>query len=322
MENTTINSDKTIFHKYYYGGYREHIHAQKPKTKHPHRIVSFSLVEDKELVPKWIGVTGWQSKHLPPSEYFKHHRHYSGVCIKTAYFPAIDIDCEDPNLVQQILTTCYTHLGQGAMVRTRQGSNRLLLLYRTDIPFKKLPSVYFQRKYRQTSDGNYESYDKQQVDFLSIGSHCVLEGVHPSGNFYELINFTPAKDLLTATAVDMHCLQSELERMVDPILVENHPTHRKSSVHGKNIIDLDETYLIETINHGWITCADIIDNPEKYHGEHCRDPYEPNYKREESDKIGRIYTNRDRPCIHSFAHGWIEYMITDTRTARRIQENG
>jgi len=59
---------------------------------------------------------------------------------------------------------------------------------------------------------------------------------------------------------------------------------------------------------GEITVKEVLLHPEKYHGQTCRDPYEPDYG---SKTVAKIYSNQAEPMINSNAHGGITYRLLD-----------
>jgi hypothetical protein len=59
----------------------------------------------------------------------------------------------------------------------------------------------------------------------------------------------------------------------------------------------------------WVSVSAILDNPDRYHGQTCADPLDPEYRGDR--RIAQIYT-RDQstgPRIHSFAHGGATYLL-------------
>lgn len=55
-----------------------------------------------------------------------------------------------------------------------------------------------------------------------------------------------------------------------------------------------------------ITVKDILDNPNKYHEQCCKDPHEPDYV---TSTIAKIYSDQEKPVIFSFAHGGLTYHL-------------
>lgn len=65
-----------------------------------------------------------------------------------------------------------------------------------------------------------------------------------------------------------------------------------------------------------ISVSDILNNPEKYHGQPCRDPLEPDYRDGAITAI--IYSNQKTPVIHSQAHGGQSFRLLITPTNKEV----
>jgi hypothetical protein len=76
------------------------------------------------------------------------------------------------------------------------------------------------------------------------------------------------------------------------------------------VISLPPHHALELADGRWITVADILAEPEKYHGQHCSDPMEPEYA-PRSQHIAKIFAvgQREGPAIHSMAHGGLTYVL-------------
>ena len=71
---------------------------------------------------------------------------------------------------------------------------------------------------------------------------------------------------------------------------------------------LSGTFIIAMENGVELTVAEILSNPEKYHGQRCHDPLEPNYH--DDHRVGFIsLKNGGRPFIYSHAHGGARYHL-------------
>ncbi|MET4017001.1 AAA family ATPase [Bradyrhizobium sp. S3.2.12] len=77
----------------------------------------------------------------------------------------IDVDCDDPAVVDQIIAAAITHLPANPLVRRRPGSSRLALVYQADGEPGKLVAAG----------------DKGKVEILGKGQQLVIDGIHPSG---------------------------------------------------------------------------------------------------------------------------------------------
>jgi hypothetical protein len=78
---------------------------------------------------------------------------------------ALDIDIDDPTIVQRITTIAWQLLGP-APIRTRANSPRCLMLYRA-------------------SEGEPKKRSKGKVEVLGCGQQFVAQGTHPSGADYQ-----------------------------------------------------------------------------------------------------------------------------------------
>ena len=54
-------------------------------------------------------------------------------------------------------------------------------------------------------------------------------------------------------------------------------------------------------NYGVVTVGEVLDNPEKYHGNTFGDPLEPDYNG--NLRVAKVFLHGSRPIIRSFAHG-------------------
>lgn len=100
----------------------------------------------------------------------------AGLCLRTAALPALDIDVDDPDLAAQLAYLARERIGPGALVRTREGSPRVAILFRTDAPVYK----------RRIAFTLPEDPRPHAVEQLGVGQHLVLAGRHPSGVLYGL----------------------------------------------------------------------------------------------------------------------------------------
>ena len=292
-----------IFQKYHSSGYTGQFLGQQPETKIPGRIgcVYPTALNPAGFAVLWTGVKDWPNRCLDPDDFDLYAQHNSGLCLKTEYFPFIDIDLEDTDLVHQVASLVTDELGMG-MVRLREGTNRVGIVFKTEEPFKSLPSVLFSRQY-ELVEGKPKA-KIEQVEFLGKGRQFVAEGIHPSGNRYNIVNFMPAIELPTITEDQMLKVRSEIEKLVPlDAMIEPHPTHNKTSMHCSNRIDLYEDFVLLT-DIGPATVGDVLKNPDRY--KYCRDPYEPDYGNG-NNRIARIYGDK----IYSFAHGGITYFLHD-----------
>ena len=292
-----MSKSQNIFQKYHESGYRGQFLGQQPHSKIPSRISCVTPWAG----PQWTGVAKWPERCLDPEDFDLYHEHHSGVCLKTKYFPFIDIDLEDPLLVIEVVNTVFSHLGSG-MVRTRSNSNRVGICYRTETPFSGVSSVRFRRHYE-----GRKAVVNEQVEFLSDGRQFVCEGIHTSGVPYQIQNWMPALELPIHTEKQILELRASIIELIpDDYIIEPHKSTLKGqSIESSDHIDLYEDFEI-TLWDGTTTVGDIIRDPQKYHGMDIPDPYEPEYS--DNKRIAKIWC-QGHPIIKSFAHGGITYHL-------------
>lgn len=123
----------------------------KPGTKHPGFAGWQKTKADPNLLNRWLG--GRFSR--------------GGVGILTRHFPAVDLDVQDPELVDRLVASCAEHIGQ-TVQRVGQAP-RQLLVFCTDAPFAKIASA----KYADPNGGEHK------VEILGDGQQFVAYATHP-----------------------------------------------------------------------------------------------------------------------------------------------
>lgn len=128
----------------------------------------------------WHGMREWSTRQFTVAD----HEEWDtwpicNVGLRARYFPAVDIDVEDPVVVNEVKNVCFKTLGKGP-IRGRQGSARILLPYRLtgSKPFPKKRIVF------TMAPGG----EKQAVEFLGAGCQYLIYGLHPSGATYVWTN--------------------------------------------------------------------------------------------------------------------------------------
>lgn len=113
-------------------------------------------------------ITGWQEKDLTEDQlrhYAKNGYGNGNIGIVTRDTPAIDIDVYDATFAQEMDDWCRHELGE---TLTRVGRTpKRLLLFRTDVPFRKMLCEY--------SDGAR----RHRIEILGAGQQFVAYGIHP-----------------------------------------------------------------------------------------------------------------------------------------------
>lgn len=147
----------------------------------PAASVAKHLEESRGKIPgclggsSWFGFKRW-TQHVTTPENIALWRTWpnAGLCIRTAVLPALDID--DLELAAQVAELARERIGSGALVRTRDGSPRVAILFRTDTPVHK----------RRIAFTLPEDRGSHAVELLGVGQHLVIAGRHPSGTLYGL----------------------------------------------------------------------------------------------------------------------------------------
>jgi hypothetical protein len=110
----------------------------------------------------------------------------------------IDIDIEDPERVAAIVDHCLQHFGK-PMVRSRDGSARIALIYRSSDPTRRKSVI-------QTQDGD--------IEILGNGQQVVVDGIHPMGTRYQLSDLVPIDELPVFTDTHLKSLRQKFESIV------------------------------------------------------------------------------------------------------------
>lgn len=92
----------------------------------------------------------------------------ANIGLRTRYFPAVDIDIEDAALANQVRDLAHHVLGP-APVRSRSNTGKLALLYRTDVPFRRM-RLWLRKE-----------NTRALIEILGDGQQFVVEGMHASG---------------------------------------------------------------------------------------------------------------------------------------------
>jgi hypothetical protein len=91
---------------------------------------------------------------------------------------------------------------------------------------------------------------------------------------------------------------------------------RQSVQQAAEMRTLDGSFLITLETGAEIPVAELLANPQQYHGRRCRDPLEPDYH--DDPRVAHISTNNGgRPFIYSHAHGGRRYALK--RSPKTIQ---
>lgn len=140
-----------------------------------------------------------------------------GIGILTKYNPAIDIDCYDETLVQQMVEFCHKKIGL-APVRIGNAP-KALLMYVADSAFSKITSARYYDPSNPDSDPKRKG---QRVEILGNGQQFVAYHIHPdTGKPYdwpeEWMNplELPSIDLPVLTVEQAKAVCMEFERLCE-----------------------------------------------------------------------------------------------------------
>ena len=100
-----------------------------------------------------------------------------------------------------------------------------------------------------------------------------------------------------------------IERRVAEMIARPGVSEQMAREHCANALkssDLFGAWSLPLANGRMVTVADILSEPAKYHGQPCRDPLEHEYG---GPSVAKIYSNQDKPVIHSNAHGGRDYFL-------------
>ncbi len=159
-----------------------------PVVSHPtSRISPRSSLKDLGKVPSRydkrgdvVGFHGWAKHESHPIQIqdWSSRADY-GICIRTGYIYAFDIDVDDKQLVEQIIQFIEEFFGFKLPRRTRKNSPRALLAFRCKEGMKK-------RVIKLNGE-------KNMIEFLATGQQFVAIGTHPSRARYEWLGGLPAE---------------------------------------------------------------------------------------------------------------------------------
>lgn len=181
-----------------------------------------------------IGISKWPTKIAIPSDIALWARSPDyGICLQTRNIRAIDVDVDDPDVaasVRALLTDlCIA-------VRFREGSSRFLILVRVPGPQTGKPVIKLQQG---------------SIEFLGDGQHCVVIGVHKSGQRYKWAGGLP-RAIPTITAEEYKSLQHNIRLTLgveDEKKLNTTKINRAESVKRATDNDPVAEYLFD---NGWV----------------------------------------------------------------------
>lgn len=118
----------------------------------------------------WVGYNWLAAEPPTVADLERWEKWGANVGLRADMYPALDIDCDDPQLAQFVQQEAQRVLGT-APIRTSKPPRRLLV-YRTDKPFGRVAAEIEYRGVVHT------------VEVLSAGRQYLVAGAHPSGSLY------------------------------------------------------------------------------------------------------------------------------------------
>ena len=111
------------------------------------------------------------------------HREATNTGIQTRTTPAVDIDCLDPKVADELQELLWSTVGDNGQVMVRYGRPpKRAILFQTDMPFFKIATPTF------TSPDQC----KHRVEILCDGQQVIVFGKHPdTGQYYRWSNGEP-----------------------------------------------------------------------------------------------------------------------------------
>lgn len=183
-------------------GFREELIPIKPGTKVPAIKNWPEHIVTQQNIDNWE-ITGYN------------------IGLRTKYYPAIDIDSENPEVIERIVHLANKYLG-AAPIRYRNNTNRCALLYATDTPFSEV----------KFNIGN------EKVEIKASGRQIAVYGIHPDSSEYYWDKTFNKSDLTKIVVGQVNkfvseCTGVEIEEKEIRI---NIPTKHKLDLWTNNII--------------------------------------------------------------------------------------
>ena len=199
----------------------------------------------------WSGFPGWSemtAELVDIEEWYYWPEHSVGV--QTKYFPAIDIDIDNPDLAHEV-NKVIDKLIPPTTTRSRPNTPRTVRVFKLadgKEPIKKSRLIF---------DGGFGA-----VEFLGNGQHFVAEGLHPSGDYQSLDN-TPIQEI---TPEQIQEVQEALKDHFGDVLEKGKPRISKTNSPRVRLEIGERSYqtMVDTIKHWredsgrWDALRDLI----------------------------------------------------------------
>ncbi|MBO6510140.1 MAG: AAA family ATPase [Roseibium sp.] len=218
---------------------------------------------------KYPGFDGWQKTEADETKlarWLGNGFKRGGVGVLTRELPAVDLDVQDPDIVEQLVEWCEDNLGQ--TVRRVGSAPKQLLVFRTDEPFAKVASDKY---------GDFEGRE-HKVEILGDGQQFVAYATHPDTRQpYEWVSElgladTDPDDLPTITEPQARALVEFFEsikpddwEVIEPAGKTRHvdtsiPEPERVLTHAKPKVDIATSRLEGALSyldpdmrmHGWV----------------------------------------------------------------------
>jgi P4 family phage/plasmid primase-like protien len=120
----------------------------------------------------WSGFGGWQTYPTAEADVRQWVLDGANIGLRGDHFPAIDIDCTDPRLSEEIASIAQNFLGP-APVRIGRAPKQLLMYRIEGDPF-----------HRMAVEITVNEDEHHLVEALGVGRQYLIYGTHPSGKLY------------------------------------------------------------------------------------------------------------------------------------------
>jgi hypothetical protein len=142
-------------------------------------------------IKKWVGFFAWQ-RHRTTTAHLERWQGWQdpdkagvpiAIGLQTAEFPVVDIDSDDPDIVEAICSLATEHLGWSP-ARCREESPRRVLCYKWT-PGSNRDRAPVQKMRLAFTDDEEKPH---VVEILGFGQQVVIEGPHAKGKMHYWLN--------------------------------------------------------------------------------------------------------------------------------------
>lgn len=233
-----------------------------------------------------VGISGWTQGVSTDADIkrWSSNQDY-GICLRTRYNQAIDVDITDPDLVEDIKHLINKHLG--VLPTRHRETARFLNLISIDAPMIK--------RIIKTPHGD--------IEFLADGQQCIVAGTHTSGVRYQWLNGLP-NEIPTIPLEAFEALWEDLKQfeIVKPPRELATLTKDPESIEGiKYILSRIDSYEYDTwVKVGmalysmgggspeWFSIFDEWSQTSNYDAQECSDKWDSFYNTRGEVGIGTL----------------------------------